>query len=184
MYCYISKQWPPLGLNLCCGCHACSWSPNWGINGTVRIAYGSAYIMQNDYTFALSHGPADASGVAAEITSRLQAGLSRDNTTPSCVSYSAGFNTRLIKLVKDAVTLSALSLGDVPDASTIMLDVVSSNLGLSQPLHAARKGPLRVCGVTGAWLSTVMDARPSPSPSPASPGPTPAASPSPATGVQ
>jgi hypothetical protein len=110
--------------------------------------------MQQDNTFAHSYGPLNVSDAVADITSRLQAGLSRDNTTSGCVSYSASFNTRLIKLVNNSVTLSAFSLGDGPDAYTIMLDVVSSNLGLSQPLHAARKGPFRVCGVTGAWLST------------------------------
>ncbi|WIA15592.1 hypothetical protein OEZ85_002219 [Tetradesmus obliquus] len=30
-----------------------SWSERWGNNGTIKIAYGAAYVMQPDYTFAL-----------------------------------------------------------------------------------------------------------------------------------
>ncbi|WIA38174.1 hypothetical protein OEZ86_001526 [Tetradesmus obliquus] len=34
-----------------------SWGPDWGLNGSFKIAYGAAYTMQPDYTFALEYSP-------------------------------------------------------------------------------------------------------------------------------
>jgi len=30
-----------------------SWGSNWGLKGTFKIAYGAAFILQPDYTFAI-----------------------------------------------------------------------------------------------------------------------------------
>lgn len=168
----------PTFLHLLFACLMCSWGTSWGISGTVRVAYGSAYIMQDDYTFALSFGPNTVAAIEADIVARLQQGLSSDATTPGCMLYKTLDNTRLISLLNDAITLSNL-LGSALASSDILADVVSSNLGYMPVLSAASRGPFRVCGATGAWLSTYVDATAHASPSPSAISPSPAPSPSP-----
>lgn len=101
----------------------------------------------------------------SELVARLQQGLFKDAASAGCALYSTQVNSRLIKLLSDAVTLSILSPpATALAASDILADFVSSNLGYMPVLSAASKGPFRVCGATGAWLLTYVSRCPSPNP--------------------
>ncbi|WIA33406.1 hypothetical protein OEZ86_006540 [Tetradesmus obliquus] len=52
-----------------------SWSPNWGNNGNIKIAYGAAYVMQPDNTFALQFRQDSREARAAAIKAQLKPGV-------------------------------------------------------------------------------------------------------------
>jgi hypothetical protein len=160
----------------------CSWGPTWGINGTVRVAYGSASIMREKSTYAVSFGPKLPSADIFNLSKKLQQGLTVDTTRPGCLAYRQQAETRLMNLANDIITLSFYSTAVTPAASDILADVVTSNLGFMPVLSARRRGPFRLCGASGAWLAAtfnlVLSTPPSPSPSQPSPRPMPSLSPS------
>ncbi|WIA24084.1 hypothetical protein OEZ85_013692 [Tetradesmus obliquus] len=52
-----------------------SWSTSWGIQGSFRVAYAAANVMQPDYTFALQYTKASLRARAAAITRQLKPNL-------------------------------------------------------------------------------------------------------------
>jgi hypothetical protein len=136
----------------------CSWGPNWGLRGSFKIAYGSAYVMQPDYTFALQFNRSSTTEQATRTRQRLAPDLARDPAQPGCLLYSPKQPQRLVKLTDD-LTILATTAPTValrirkPD---VLADVITSNLGFVCSLLAASKGPFRVCGRTAHLLSSVM----------------------------
>lgn len=165
-----------------------SWGPSWGLNGSFRVAYGAANIMQPDYTFALQFNKASMTARAADILQLLKPSLAYDLDNPGCVMYSARRFQRLLQFVDDLVTISLTSTTVRLSKADILADIVASNVGYLRSLSAASKGPFRLCGKTVQLLSTILpppsspspETQPSPSPIPRpSPSPSPIASPPP-----
>jgi hypothetical protein len=80
---------------------ACSWSRarDWGADGTFKIAYGSAYIMQPDYTYAVQFTKSSITARTAEIKQQLkQAMLVYDNGASGCAICTLKQSLRLAKL--------------------------------------------------------------------------------------
>jgi hypothetical protein len=126
----------------------CSWGQGWGINGTIRIAYGAAYIMQPDYTFALQFKEANITSSLRRFRRTLKPALVRDPSTPECVLYAPKQPQRLVKLVDDLATISFAfaapgSALDLKKAE-VLADVVASNMGYVPSMSAAVR-IARVC---------------------------------------
>jgi hypothetical protein len=139
---------------------ACSWGQGWGINGSVKIAYGSAFIMPPDYTYAL-HFNTPLDKQAADIKQKLKPALTRDTTAPECVVYKPLQPERLVKLADELATLAFVDLtSDTTlqgiDKAGILADLVTSNLAYGRNLPAARRGPFRVCGQTAELLRAAV----------------------------
>jgi hypothetical protein len=138
----------------------CSWGQDWGINGSVKVAYGSAYIMQPDYTFALQYNkPISERGT--EIRQKLKPALTRDTAMPKCVVYRPRQPQRLVKLVADLHILGIAEFDEgrsyqFLNEAVILADVVTPNLGLGRNLSAARRGPFRICGKTAELLRAAV----------------------------
>uniref|UniRef100_A0A383V630 Peptidase C1A papain C-terminal domain-containing protein n=1 Tax=Tetradesmus obliquus TaxID=3088 RepID=A0A383V630_TETOB len=136
-----------------------SWSEAWGLRGSFKIAYGSAYIMQSDYTFALQYAWTSITAQATQIKQRLvQGSLMRDAGTPGCVMYTAPQRIRLVKLTADLTTLAftaALPALHMRKAE-VLTELVASNLGHLRSLSAASRGPFKLCGRTVQLLSGVL----------------------------
>uniref|UniRef100_A0A383W290 Peptidase C1A papain C-terminal domain-containing protein n=1 Tax=Tetradesmus obliquus TaxID=3088 RepID=A0A383W290_TETOB len=115
-----------------------SWGPSWGPNGSFKIAYGAAYIMQPDYTFAF-----EVRETLAQVQQRFAQALSFP-ATPGCLLYFPKQPQRLMKLADDLTTLAAL----VPETTLpqVLAEVVTSNTNRIGNLSAAVRGPFRLCG--------------------------------------
>ncbi|WIA16022.1 hypothetical protein OEZ85_012754 [Tetradesmus obliquus] len=142
-----------------------SWAPTWGLQGSFKIAYGSAFIMPPD-TYALEFYRASIEAHASNISAGLLPNLADEPTKPGCLKYRPPQPQRLIKLVEDlTVVLSQVSNDrrQAADTSNIVLaDVVTFNVGVVKPLSAVGRGPFLVCGRTAVMLNTVMTACPAP----------------------
>lgn len=133
-----------------------SWGPSWGLRGTFRIAYGAAYVMPPDYTYALQFGPS-GTGKLNDVKKLLQQGSTRPNqpvntTTDECVWYQAGKAMRLV-ILHDLLTTIASSqpnFGPTTKAQ-VLSDLLSSNLGYVADLAAANT-TFRVCGTARQLL--------------------------------
>jgi hypothetical protein len=123
-----------------------SWGPNWGVRGSFKIAYGAAYIMQPDYTFALK-----VSETVAQVQQRFAQALSYP-ARPGCLQYSPKQPERLVKVADDLSTLTALVPGSPMALPQVLADLVTSNLGSRVRLTAAGRGPFRLCGSNLARL--------------------------------
>uniref|UniRef100_A0A383W081 Peptidase C1A papain C-terminal domain-containing protein n=1 Tax=Tetradesmus obliquus TaxID=3088 RepID=A0A383W081_TETOB len=87
-----------------------SWFTDWGLKGTFKMAYGSAYIMQPDYTFAVQFTTANFAARTSQVKQRLkQASFVYDPTAPGCVLYNPKQPLRLVKLADDLATLAVTS---------------------------------------------------------------------------
>jgi hypothetical protein len=152
-----------------------SWGSNWGLRGSFRIAYGSAYVMQPGYTYALQFNRGSMADRAASIRQRLAPDLAGDPSQQSCIMYNPKQAQRLVKLTDELTILatSALTVALRLRKQDILADVITSNLGFVRSLAATGRGPFRLCGWTAQLLSSVTGI-PLPSPPPAMP-----ASPSP-----
>uniref|UniRef100_A0A383WEQ7 Peptidase C1A papain C-terminal domain-containing protein n=1 Tax=Tetradesmus obliquus TaxID=3088 RepID=A0A383WEQ7_TETOB len=153
-----------------------SWGPGWGRNGSFNVAYGSAFTMQPDYTFALQFNKASTTQRVADIQQRLKLDLTYDPTATRYILYTPRRSQRLLQLVQDLVILSTTVINNRPRKADIVADVVASNLRFVRSLSAASTGPFRLCGRTVQLLSDIIlpPARPSPSPAVApSPSPSP-----------
>jgi hypothetical protein len=128
----------------------CSWSSSWGLNGSFKIAYGAAYVMQPDYTFALQ-----VEQRAAAIQKSLSTALAYFNAKPGCLLYQPKQRQHLIKLADDLTTLASSKSppGHVINQPDLLSDIVTSNLGYVLSLSVASKGPFKLCGKT-AQLGT------------------------------
>jgi hypothetical protein len=164
----------------------CSWSTNWGLGGTFKMAYGSAYIMQPDYTFAVQFTMTDFAGRTLQVKQRLkQATLVYDAGAHGCVLYTPKQPLRLVTLADDLATLAVTSsIVTSLRRADILAELVASNLASKQSsslrlLSSASKGPFRLCRkIAGLLMEVVPPQMPSPSPH-ASPSPSPAPPPSP-----
>uniref|UniRef100_A0A383WFV6 Peptidase C1A papain C-terminal domain-containing protein n=1 Tax=Tetradesmus obliquus TaxID=3088 RepID=A0A383WFV6_TETOB len=126
-----------------------SWGPSWGLGGSFRVAYGSAFIMQPDYTFALQFNKVQMTQRVEDIKQRLKPDLAYDPTAAGCVLYTPRQPQRLLQLVRDLSILSStLSMATRPRKAEILADVVASNLGYVRSLSTASSGPFRLCGKT------------------------------------
>uniref|UniRef100_A0A383WER1 Peptidase C1A papain C-terminal domain-containing protein n=1 Tax=Tetradesmus obliquus TaxID=3088 RepID=A0A383WER1_TETOB len=167
-----------------------SWGPGWGLGGSFRVAYDSAYIMQPDYTFALEFNKANITQRLEDIRQRLKPHLSYDSSAAGCVLHAPRQPQRLLEFVQDLSILSStLSMATRPRKADILADVLAFNLGWMHRLQlsAATRVPFRLCGRTKRLLYDILSPtmRPSPSPAvlpsplppttPASPSPPPAA---------
>ncbi|WIA38518.1 hypothetical protein OEZ86_001839 [Tetradesmus obliquus] len=116
-----------------------SWGPSWGLNGSFKVAYGAAYIMQPDYTFALE---------IKESTTQVQQRFTQALTYPAkpgCVQYSPKQPERLLKLADDLTTL-ALAAQVPVSLPQVLTDLVTGKLGRVRNISAATRGPFRLCG--------------------------------------
>jgi hypothetical protein len=118
---------------------ATSWGPNWGDKGSFKVAYGAAYIMQPDYTFALKVSESEPL-----IQQRIVQALTYP-AKPGCLHYSAKQPERLVKLADDLGTLAASASGSPLALAQVLADLVTSNLGRVKSLSAAMRGPFRLC---------------------------------------
>ncbi|WIA44571.1 hypothetical protein OEZ86_007296 [Tetradesmus obliquus] len=178
-----------------------SWSTSWGLQGSFRVAYAAANIMQPDYTFALQYTKASLRARATAITHQLKPNLVTHISTssgnspndsssevqaqgwrPSCLEYTSDQPIRMLKLADDLATL-ALSVPAAISArlrkADVIVDLVASNLGFMPSLSAASTGPFRLCGKTAQLLSGLLlggqppKSSPNPQPSPSVPRPSP-----------
>ncbi|WIA18232.1 hypothetical protein OEZ85_009701 [Tetradesmus obliquus] len=117
-----------------------SWGPSWGISGSFRIAYGAAYIMQPDYTFALKVQPS-----VSQVQKRFAQALSYP-AAPGCLPYSPKQPERLLKLAEDLNTLTALAPRLALALPQALAEVMTSNVDRIRNLTAASRGPFRLCG--------------------------------------
>lgn len=60
-----------------------SWSTSWGLQGSFRVAYAAANVMQPDYTFALQYTKASLRARATAITRQLKPNLVTHISTSS-----------------------------------------------------------------------------------------------------
>jgi hypothetical protein len=132
----------------------CSWSAAWGLQGSFRLAYGAAYSMQPDFTYALAFTASSADNNTAALELQLAPRLAADKQT-GCLVFTPAQPQRLIKLVDD---LNALSIvyDNAPDSTEILADVVSSNPRILRSLAAASRGPFRLCGKTAEMLRPLL----------------------------
>ncbi|WIA38177.1 hypothetical protein OEZ86_001528 [Tetradesmus obliquus] len=72
-----------------------------------------------------------------------------------CLQYSPRQPERLLKLVNDLVTLTALAPELRLGLPQVLTDVVTSNFGRICNLWAASRGPFRLCGKVGQLLAKV-----------------------------
>jgi hypothetical protein len=136
----------------------CSSSAAWGIQGSFRVAYGAAYIMQPEYTFVIQAKHRNHTAQASAIRHKLAQAVSRDDTDVRCMRLTYQRPQRLISLVHD---LRSLLSSWWLDYAQIVADVVASNVGFVKSLSAPSKGPFAVCGDTGQQLlSEVLAALP------------------------
>ncbi|WIA14333.1 hypothetical protein OEZ85_002863 [Tetradesmus obliquus] len=77
-----------------------SWGPSWGLGGSFRVAYGSAFIMQPDNTFALQFNKVQMTQRVEDIKQRLKPDLAYDPTAAGCVLYTPRQPQRLLQLVQ------------------------------------------------------------------------------------
>ncbi|KAF6257657.1 hypothetical protein COO60DRAFT_1695321 [Scenedesmus sp. NREL 46B-D3] len=136
-----------------------SWSPSWGWNGSFKIAYGAAYIMQPDYTYGLKI-PQNV----GQVQHRIGLGLAY-SSTPGCLEFRSAQPVRLIKLADDLSAVAARSLRGQYDRPQLLADVITSNLGVVRDISAASRGPFRLCGSLVLALRKHGSQAPSPSPS-------------------
>lgn len=78
----------------------CSWGLAWGLDGSFRVAYGAAYTMQTDYTFALQ-----VKEDVAQVQRRLRLTLAYTNTS-NCLHHIPRRPERLVKLAEDLTKLT------------------------------------------------------------------------------
>uniref|UniRef100_A0A383WKQ7 Peptidase C1A papain C-terminal domain-containing protein n=1 Tax=Tetradesmus obliquus TaxID=3088 RepID=A0A383WKQ7_TETOB len=114
-----------------------SWGPSWGLNGSFKVAYGAAYIMQPDYTFAFR-----VSESVPQVQQRFAQAFIYP-AKPGCLQYSPQQPQRLITLADDLITLTALAPEFGLTPGQVLADVVTSNLGGNLP--RASRGPFRLC---------------------------------------
>jgi hypothetical protein len=142
----------------------CSWGSSWGLNGTFRIAYGAAYIMALDSTYALHFGPlTDKEQLEAAKTALRQGTIQylSPNST-GCVLYSIEKPMRLLALHELLSTVAFLGPAstpkiEAPSKAVILSDLLLSNLGHLAELEAANTS-LRVCGAAQRLLANALAA--------------------------
>lgn len=76
-----------------------SWGTGWGLNGTFKIAYGAAYILQPDYTFAMEFVRDSAGQEAAELL-KAHSEKVTDPRYPRCRLFRPPRPIRLLHLVE------------------------------------------------------------------------------------
>ncbi|WIA14374.1 hypothetical protein OEZ85_002903 [Tetradesmus obliquus] len=132
-----------------------SWGPGWGLGGSFRVAYGSAFIMQPDHTFAMQFNKASLTQRVEDIKQRLGPDLSNDQS--GCVLYTPKQPTRMLQLVRDLSILStSISMATRPRKADILADVLASNLGFVRNVSAASNGPFRLCGKVAPLLTDII----------------------------
>jgi hypothetical protein len=138
---------------------ACSWGSSFGLQGNFKIAYGAAFIMPPDYTFAMQFGLAKMSAAAAAISALMKGRLVKDPQRASCLIYRPKQATRLVKLADDlsVLALDAIINGGAraPTRADITADLVLSNLGYVPDLSAANKPgrAFKICGGMGELMA-------------------------------
>jgi hypothetical protein len=150
-----------IAILLFCALLFCSWSQSWGMNGSVKIAYGAAYVMQPDYTFALQFHNASTDSRVRMVRQRLKPALALDSTKPDCVLFTPKQAHRLVKLADDLTTLTLVAPGSTMRLSkaNILADIVASNVKYLPSLKlfsAASRGPFRVCGASAMLLRVAV----------------------------
>jgi hypothetical protein len=114
--------------------------------------------MQPDYTFALDFSKPSLEDRAHDVQRRLVAALSADPSKPGCMLYRPRQAQRLLGFLDDLGTLVEASMNNFGRrqaaelTTSVLADVVASNLGFVSKLSAASKGPFRVCGETAELL--------------------------------
>eukprot|EP00775_Hariotina_reticulata_P007184 gene7184-7398_t len=76
-----------------------SWGTDWGLNGTFRIAYDAAYILQPDYTFAIEFVKDSQGKQAAELLKSFSEKVT-DPRYPRCRLFRPPRPMRLLHLVE------------------------------------------------------------------------------------
>lgn len=145
-----------------CSCYAsvvdCSWGTSWGCNGTFRLAYGAAFGMPADYTYAVQFGPMTEAAKQIDARQLLGQGtksaLAPVNGT-QCLLYKAKRRMRLMKLHDLLSTLARASPNANP--AQYMLELVAYNSGFLRNL-AAPNTTFGVCGKARELLATALDA--------------------------
>jgi hypothetical protein len=137
------------------------------MNGNFQMAYGSGYIMQPDYTFALQYQSNSLAERVAAIKQRLQPSLSWDTKRPECLLYEPSIPERLAKLADDLTVLASADSDVKLQLADIMADVVPSNVKFVRgALSAAARGPFRLCGDTLLLLRDIVPNQPTEPPAP------------------
>lgn len=139
-----------------------SWGPSFGLQGNFKIAYGAAYIMPPDYTFAMQFGPASTAAAAAAISTQLKGCFVQDQQNQHCLLYRPKQPTRLVYLA-DMLGVLALHASisggaSTPSRADILADLVLSNLGVVADLAAViRPGKVvKVCGSSTELLAGLV----------------------------
>uniref|UniRef100_A0A383VL10 Uncharacterized protein n=1 Tax=Tetradesmus obliquus TaxID=3088 RepID=A0A383VL10_TETOB len=116
-----------------------SWGTSWGLNGSFNVAYGAAYVMQPDYTFALR-----VSESLPQVLQRFGQAVANP-INAGCLQYSPRQPVRLLQLAYDLTALTALGAKAAVPLSQVLADAVTSNVGRAN-LSSASRGPFRFCG--------------------------------------
>ncbi|WIA14567.1 hypothetical protein OEZ85_003084 [Tetradesmus obliquus] len=135
-----------------------SWGSAWGCNGTFRLAYGAAYGMPADYTYAIQAAPVSEFGKVDRARQLLREGT--QSAVPSvngtqCVLYKSKRRIRLVKLHGWLATSARASPNSNP--AQIMLDLLAYNSGYLRNL-AAPNSAFKMCGTTRDLLVAALDA--------------------------
>jgi hypothetical protein len=145
----------------------CSWGPSFGLQGNFKIAYGAAYIMPPDYTFAMQFGPDSTAAAAAAISKQLKGCFVQDQQNQRCLLYRPNLPTRLVTLA-DMLGVLALHASvsggaSAPSRADILADLVLSNLGVVADLAAVTK-PGKVVKVCGSSIELLAGLVQTPNP--------------------
>lgn len=160
--CKVTVVWSTVyvAMFLLCLCFFvdCSWGTSWGCNGTFRLAYGAAFGMPADYTYAVQFGP--MTEAAKQVNARQLLGQGTQSALApingaQCLLYKAKRRMRLMKLHDLLATLARASADFNP--AHVMLDLVAYNSGFLRNL-AAPNNSFRVCGKARELLTAALDA--------------------------
>eukprot|EP00775_Hariotina_reticulata_P013514 gene13514-13639_t len=109
-----------------------SWGTRWGLNGTFKIAYGAASILQPDYTYALRYRTDDRPQEALQLLRNGSVRVS-DPDYPGCWLFSPPNPMRLLHVAAElslawqAVNRADIKGGVAANQLQILQDLILSN---------------------------------------------------------
>eukprot|EP00775_Hariotina_reticulata_P002179 gene2179-2496_t len=107
-----------------------SWGSTWGLNGTFKIAYGAAEVLQGDYTFAMRFQRNNRSQDALKLLMGNAVAVT-DPNYPTCWLFTPPYPMRLLHVADELSHAweAGLESGatNVPSEREILQDLVSTN---------------------------------------------------------